>query len=180
MKEFLLTDSDFKKIASLVYNACGIVLGDHKREMVYSRLARRIRTLNLANFKQYLEYLETHKEQEFSDFINAITTNLTSFFREPHHFEYLKSEVVPKLLLANRASKRVRVWSAGCSTGEEPYTLAMTLEGLFPSGWDVKILATDLDSNVLSKAQYGSYTAANVNGLESHHLKRWFLKSKND
>ncbi|KTF13283.1 CheR family methyltransferase [Pseudoalteromonas sp. H105] len=179
MKEFLLTDSDFKKIASLVYNACGIVLGDHKREMVYSRLARRIRTLNLANFKQYLDYLETHKEQEFSDFINAITTNLTSFFREPHHFEYLKSEVVPKLLLANRTSKRVRVWSAGCSTGEEPYTLAMTLEGLFPSGWDVKILATDLDSNVLSKAQYGSYTAANVNGLESHHLKRWFLKSKN-
>ena len=122
MKEFLLTDNDFKKIASLVYGACGIVLGEHKREMVYSRLARRIRTLRLANFKQYLDYLDAHKEQEFSDFINAITTNLTSFFREAHHFEYLKSHIVPALLQANKQTKRVRVWSAGCSSGEEPYT----------------------------------------------------------
>ncbi len=179
MKEFLLTDSDFKKIASLVYSACGIVLGEHKREMVYSRLARRIRRLQLDSFKQYLDYLDAHKEQEFSDFINAITTNLTSFFREAHHFEYLKSHIVPALLQANKQTKRVRVWSAGCSSGEEPYTLAMTLNELFPTNWDVKILATDLDSNVLAKAQSGSYTAANVNGLEQHHLQRWFLKSKN-
>lgn len=178
MKEFLLTDNDFKKIASLVYGACGIVLGEHKREMVYSRLARRIRTLRLANFKQYLDYLDTHKEQEFSDFINAITTNLTAFFRESHHFDYLKSHIVPALLKANQHTKRIRIWSAGCSSGEEPYTLAMTLHELFPNSWDVKILATDLDSNVLTKAQIGSYSAANVSGLEQHHLKRWFLKSK--
>ena len=178
MKEFLLTDSDFKQIAAIVYEACGIVLGEHKREMVYSRLARRIRLLGLTTFKQYLTYLEAHKEQEFSDFINAITTNLTAFFRESHHFDYLKSHVVPKLLVANRPTRRVRIWSAGCSTGEEPYSIAMTLHGLFPADWDVKILATDLDSNVLAKAQSGTYTAANVNGLEPRQLQRWFLKSK--
>ncbi|CAM4212374.1 CheR family methyltransferase [Pseudoalteromonas ostreae] len=178
MKEFLLTDHDFKQIAAIVYDACGIVLGDHKREMVYSRLARRIRTLQLENFKQYLAYLEAHKEQEFSDFINAITTNLTSFFRESHHFDYLQSHIIPKLLVTNKSTRRVRIWSAGCSTGEEPYSLAMSLHGLFPTDWDVKILATDLDSNVLAKAQSGTYTAANVNGLEQHQLQRWFLKTK--
>ncbi|MGB0945254.1 protein-glutamate O-methyltransferase CheR [Pseudoalteromonas sp. APM04] len=178
MKEFLCTDRDFKDIANLVYNACGIVLGDHKREMVYSRLARRIRALKLNDFKAYLAYLDTHKDQEFDAFINAITTNLTSFFREVHHFEFIKSELIPNLIKANNDTKRVRIWSAGCSTGEEPYSLAMTLNNAFPSNWDVKILATDLDSNVLEKAQKGVYTAANVNGLDATHLKRWFLKSK--
>ena len=178
MKEFLCTDRDFKDIANLVYNACGIVLGDHKREMVYSRLARRIRALKLNDFKAYLAYLDTHKDQEFDAFINAITTNLTSFFREVHHFEFIKSELIPNLIKANKDTKRVRIWSAGCSTGEEPYSLAMTLNNAFPSNWDVNILATDLDSNVLEKAQKGVYTAANVNGLDATHLKRWFLKSK--
>lgn len=178
MKEFLLTDDDFKEIARLVYDGCGIVLGEHKREMVYSRLARRIRLLKLKSFKEYLNYLKANKDTEYSDFINAITTNLTSFFRENHHFDYLKSTIVPSLLISNKASKRVRIWSAGCSTGEEPYTLAMTLEGLFPQNWDVKILATDLDSNVLNKAQSGIYTAANVNGLEPVQIKRWFLKNQ--
>ncbi len=178
MKEFLFTDDDFKKVSEKVYNSCGIVLGEHKREMVYSRLARRVRSLQLSNFKQYLEYLEAHHNQEFSDFINAITTNLTAFFREQHHFDYLQTQIFPKLLIANKDTRRVRIWSAGCSTGEEPYSLAMVLSGVFPRDWDVKILATDLDSNVLAKAQSGTYTAANVNGLEPSQLKRWFLRSK--
>lgn len=178
MKEFLLTDDDFKEIARLVYDGCGIVLGEHKREMVYSRLARRIRLLKLTSFREYLAYLAANKEQEYSDFINALTTNLTSFYREKHHFDYLKNTIVPHLLVNNKNSKRVRIWSAGCSTGEEPYTLAMTLDGLFPQNWDVKILATDLDSNVLNKAQAGVYTAANVNGLEPQQIKRWFLKNQ--
>ncbi|ATG76203.1 CheR family methyltransferase [Pseudoalteromonas sp. 1_2015MBL_MicDiv] len=178
MKEFLFTDRDFKEIADLVYNACGIVLGEHKREMVYSRLARRIRERNFVDFKSYLAFLKKNKDQEFDAFINAITTNLTSFFREIHHFEFIKSELIPVLLKTNKHSKRVRFWSAGCSTGEEPYSLAMTLNAAFPSDWDVKILATDLDSNVLAKAQSGMYTAANVNGLSEQQLKRWFLKSK--
>lgn len=146
--------------------------------MVYSRLARRIRERNLVDFKSYLAFLKKNKDQEFDAFINAITTNLTSFFREIHHFEFIKSELIPVLLKTNKHSKRVRFWSAGCSTGEEPYSLAMTLNAAFPSDWDVKILATDLDSNVLAKAQSGMYTAANVNGLSEQQLKRWFLKSK--
>ncbi|MBQ4859520.1 protein-glutamate O-methyltransferase CheR [Pseudoalteromonas sp. MMG007] len=178
MKEFLFTDRDFKEIATLVYNACGIVLGEHKREMVYSRIARRIRERKLTDFSTYLAYLNSHKDEEFDAFINALTTNLTSFFRESHHFDYLKKQLVPALLVQNKESRRVRIWSAGCSTGEEPYSLAMALNELFPSNWDVKILATDLDSNVLKKAHAGVYSAANVNGLDDALLKRWFLKSK--
>jgi len=178
MKEFLFTDRDFKEIATLVYNACGIVLGEHKREMVYSRIARRIRERKLTDFSTYLAYLNSHKDEEFDAFINALTTNLTSFFRESHHFDYLKKQLIPALLVQNKDSRRVRIWSAGCSTGEEPYSLAMALHELFPSNWDVKILATDLDSNVLKKAHAGVYSAANVNGLDDALLKRWFLKSK--
>jgi chemotaxis protein methyltransferase CheR len=177
-KEFLLTDSEFTHIVDLVYKACGIVLGEHKREMVYSRLARRIRSLKLSSFEQYLDYLESNKDEEFSHFINAITTNLTSFFREMHHFEYLKNTLVSKLIKENRATKRVRIWSAGCSTGEEPYSIAMTLSGMFPIGWDVKILATDLDSNVLEKASSGEYSARSTTGLEPEILKKWFFKDK--
>jgi len=177
-KEFLLTDSEFTHIVDLVYKACGIVLGEHKREMVYSRLARRIRSLKLSNFEQYIDYLESNKDEEFSHFINAITTNLTSFFREMHHFEFLKNTLVPKLLKENRSTKRVRIWSAGCSTGEEPYSIAMTVAGMFPIGWDVKILATDLDSNVLAKASSGEYSANSTTGLEPEILKNWFFKDK--
>ncbi|WMN58743.1 protein-glutamate O-methyltransferase CheR [Pseudoalteromonas xiamenensis] len=177
MKEFALSDTDFKAISEKVYKACGIVLGPHKREMVYSRLARRIRATGLSSFEEYLSYLEDNPEAEFSSFINAITTNLTSFFRESHHFDYLQNEVIPLLLKHNQQSKRVRIWSAGCSTGEEPYTIAMTIAGQFPKSWDVKILATDLDSNVLDRARRGEYTASNVTGLSDSHLKQFFLKS---
>ncbi len=177
-KEFLMTDDDFNAIAEQVYSACGIVLGNHKREMVYSRIVRRIRALKLTSFSQYLRYLEENKEAEFSSFINSITTNLTSFFREQHHFDYLKNTLIPELLKKNLVSKKVRIWSAGCSTGEEPYSIAMTLDKLFPSNWDVKILATDLDSNVLHKATTGEYNENSVTGLDQGHLKRWFLRGK--
>lgn len=177
MKEFPLSDTDFNAIAEKVYSACGIVLGPHKREMVYSRLARRIRANNLNSFAEYLDYLDSHYEAEFSSFINSITTNLTSFFREGHHFEYLDEVVIPLILKHNQANKRVRIWSAGCSTGEEPYTLAMTIMDRFPKSWDVKILATDLDSNVLERAKAGEYSANSITGLSAEHLKRFFLKS---
>jgi chemotaxis protein methyltransferase CheR len=179
MREFLFTDDDFEGLSKRVYKACGIVLGPHKKEMVYSRIARRIRANGLNSFKQYIDLVDSDNIDEFSHFINAITTNLTSFFREKHHFEYLSSVVIPQLLEKNAASKRVRIWSAGCSTGEEPYSIAMTLQGRFPSNWDVKILATDLDSNVLNKAQNGVYNAKNITGIEPEEIKKWFLKSPN-
>ena len=177
-KEFLLTDQEFEHIANIVYDACGIVLGSHKREMVYSRLARRIRVHNFASFAEYLAYLEQNKKTEFSHFINAITTNLTSFFREPYHFDYLRETLIPHILEQNKASKRVRVWSAGCSTGEEPYSIAMTLSNRFPSNWDVKILATDLDSNVLAKARQGEYSENAITGLDQSLKKQFFLRNK--
>ncbi|TMO58751.1 CheR family methyltransferase [Pseudoalteromonas aurantia] len=177
MREFAFTDTDFKVISERVYQACGIVLGPHKREMVYSRLARRIRTNELTSFAAYLDYLDTHSGAEFSHFINAITTNLTSFFRENHHFKHVSDTIIPALLESNKTSKRVRIWSAGCSTGEEPYSIAMTLVGRFPASWDVKILATDLDSNVLAKAQQGIYEPVTITGLSPAQLKRFFLKS---
>ncbi|RJE75977.1 chemotaxis protein CheR [Pseudoalteromonas sp. MSK9-3] len=177
MREFAFTDTDFKVISERVYQACGIVLGPHKREMVYSRLARRIRTNELTSFAAYLDYLDTHSDAEFSHFINAITTNLTSFFRENHHFEHVSDTIIPALLESNKTSKRVRIWSAGCSTGEEPYSIAMTLVGRFPASWDVKILATDLDSNVLAKAQQGIYEPVTITGLSPAQLKQFFLKS---
>lgn len=177
-KEFLLTDDEFKQIVTMVYKACGIVLGEHKREMVYSRLARRVRKLGFDSFSLYLNYLDSHKEEEFSHFINSITTNLTSFFRENHHFEFLTDTIIPELIKKNQKTKRVRIWSAGCSTGEEPYSIAMTLTGLFPSNWDVKVLATDLDSNVLQKASAGEYSASSVTGLDKSHLESFFLRSK--
>lgn len=179
-KEFPLSDDEFKTISSKVYQACGIVLGEHKREMVYSRLARRIRACGLSSFAEYIDYLDKNQEAEFSEFINAITTNLTSFFRESYHFDYLAETIIPQIKDANRHSKRVRIWSAGCSTGQEPYSIAMTIYQQFPRDWDVKILATDLDSNVLAKAQAGEYGGNDVNGLAIEKAREWFLRSKSD
>jgi chemotaxis protein methyltransferase CheR len=177
-REFCMTDDNFHVIAALSLKYTGIVLSDHKKQMVYSRLARRIRALKLHTFEEYCELINQPKSQELSDFINAITTNLTSFFRENHHFEYLENTVFKDLKLKNKDSKKVRIWSAGCSTGEEPYSLAMTVARSFPSGWDVRILATDLDSEVLNKAKQGLYNVDRVEGLDSAISKRWFLKSR--
>lgn len=176
--EFLMTDGDFDFIRREVYDICGIVLGDHKKQMVYSRLTRRIRALGLSSFTDYIDYLKMNKEAELSDFVNAITTNLTSFFRENHHFEFLKKTALNELIQANARTRRLRIWSAGCSTGEEPYSITMTvLDALPKSGWDYKLLATDLDSNVLTKASEGVYSTEQVEMLPRIYAKRWFMRS---
>lgn len=178
-REFCMTEQNFQTISNLSLKYTGIVLSDHKKQMVYSRLARRIRTLRLSSFDQYCDLIKQDDGHEISDFINAITTNLTSFFREKHHFEYLKNTVFKDLKMKNRHTKKVRIWSAGCSTGEEPYSLAITLASAFPSDWDVKILATDLDSNVLNTGKKGVYNRDRVEGIDDAIAKRWFLKAKN-
>jgi len=178
-REFLFTEQDFQFIANLVAERTGIVLSDTKREMVYSRLTRRIRELKIADFKSYCHLLRAGDHNELITFTNAITTNLTSFFREPHHFEYLADKVLQDIK-QNRANKYLRIWSAGCSSGEEPYTLAMIVREVFPesSGWNVKILATDLDTDMVEKARRGVYTAERVTGIDKRHLQRWFVKGK--
>jgi chemotaxis protein methyltransferase CheR len=163
--EFPLTPADFKTIAGLVYERSGIVLGDHKRDMVCSRLTRRLRALHLRSFREYCALLHgSAGEEEIGPLINAITTNLTKFFREAHHFEHLHKTVLAQIWKSTLGAKpRVRIWSAACSTGEEPYSIAMTaMASRREAGreWDFRVLATDLDTAVLKKAAMGAYPAA--------------------
>lgn len=177
-KEFHFSDKEFKFISKLVGERTGIVLSDAKRQMVYGRLSRRLRQLKLTKFSDYCDMLTSGHEGELIEFTNAITTNLTAFFRENHHFEHLTSTVLPDLIKKNAHTKRLRVWSAGCSSGEEPYSIAMCLREALPksSGWDVKILATDLDSNMVQRGKDGIYTAERVEGLSSTRMKKWVKK----
>lgn len=180
VNEFEFSDKDFKRVKSLVYEFAGIDLNDSKKNLVYNRLAKRIRFLGMQRFSQYLDYVEEVGEEEFVNLINAITTNLTFFFRENHHFEYLASKVIPELLEKNKASKKIRIWSAGCSTGEEPYSLAVVLKETVPSGWDARVLATDLDTTVVETAQRGVYNIERLKGVSEARKKRWFLKGTGD
>ena len=173
-----MTDRDFSTICQLAYKITGIKLSDHKRNMVYGRLARRLRKLNLGSFQEYCELLEQEHSPEESEFVNSITTNLTSFFRESHHFDHLKSVVIPELKLKNRDTRKIRIWSAGCSTGEEPYSIAMSVKSVGDlAGWDIKILATDLDTNVVEKASSGVYTQDRVEKIPPEY-NRFFQISK--
>ena len=182
MGEFTFTDKDFERVTKLIGERTGIVLSSAKRQMVYSRLARRLRALGLSDFSKYLKLVKDNVDGELVNFVNAMTTNLTAFFREPHHFEYLANEALPRVMKANSHSRQIRIWSAGCSTGEEPYTIASVVREVIPagSGWDIQILATDLDSNVLNTAANGVYAAERVAGLTPKRLKRWFLNGKGE
>jgi len=175
-REFPFTDADFCRVRELVRSSIGISLADSKRELVYGRLVRRLRHLGLGSFAEYLACLESGAETELEQFCNAITTNLTAFFRERHHFEFLARDVLPALLRRNAATRRIRIWSAGCSTGEEPYSIAMVVREALGdlAGWDLRILATDVDSNVLAHAAAGVYEAERFERIEAARRDRWF------
>lgn len=175
-REFEYTFEDFNTLRQISNQHSGILVPDDKFDMFYSRLSKRVRILGLDNFKQYCRYLQQHPDDEFTEFINSVTTNLTAFFREKHHFEFLVKTVIPELLKRNHHARQIKVWSAGCSTGEEPYTLAITLRENVPEGWDIKILATDLDTNVLATAAQGIYPVDRVNTLPQEILSRWFQR----
>lgn len=177
-REFRFTKRDFDRIRALVRQHTGIALSDAKRDMVYSRLARRLRRLGFESFEPYCTLLEKGDSEELVQLVNAITTNLTAFFREAHHFDYLAATVLPRLWQDKAASRRLRIWSAGCSTGEEAYSIAMVVKETLPPArvWDVKILATDIDSDVLAVAQRGVYKEERVHGLSHPRLQRWFRR----
>jgi chemotaxis protein methyltransferase CheR len=176
LREFEFGDDDFQALRKLVRDVTGISLSEQKRELVYGRLARRLRALNLKSFREYRTLLSQDDGQELVQFCNAITTNLTAFFREPHHFEHLKNEVLAPLLKKGSAERRLRIWSAGCSTGEEPYSIAMSVLEAVPDieRWDIRILATDLDSDVVEKARRGVYTAERLQSLGAERRDRFF------
>ena len=175
-REFDFKDQDFNRVKTIVYNYAGIDLNESKKNLVYNRLSKRIRFLSMQTFSEYLDFVEAQGEAEFVHLINAITTNLTFFFRENHHFEYLINTVIPGLVSQNSANKKIRVWSAGCSTGEEPYSIAIALKEAVPVGWDAKVIATDLDSNVVNTGQRGVYKIDRLKGVSEERKKRWFLK----
>jgi chemotaxis protein methyltransferase CheR len=179
-REFVFGNEDFEALRKLVKELTGINLSEQKRELVYGRLARRLRALHLRTFAEYRDLLASDGGQEISELCNAITTNLTSFFRESHHFDYLREQVLQPMVAQRASQRRVRIWSAGCSTGEEAYSLAMTVIESFPDlrTWDVKILATDLDSDVLAKAKRGVYTADRVRSIGPQRLGRFFVEKR--
>ena len=169
--DFLLTDNDFATIRGLIHQRAGIALGAQKRQMVYSRLARRLRDLGMKEFSSYLRYLEANPQSdEWESFTNALTTNLTAFFREAHHFPVLAEHV-------KKCPQPFTVWCSAASTGEEPYSIAMTLiEALGSRAGSASVVATDIDTQVLAKAVAGIFTMEQVSKLSPERLKRFFLK----
>lgn len=176
-REFQFDQNHFDLLRSIAKAEAGIELNDTKRELVYGRVARRLRELKLTSFDEYCELVRPQNAPERADFINCITTNFTSFFREGHHFDFLREEGLPKLMSRRAGNRRLRIWSAACSTGQEPYTIAMTVRET-PSvddSWDCRILATDIDSNVLAKAQSGVYKPMEIGDLGGEKgRRRWF------
>jgi chemotaxis protein methyltransferase CheR len=164
-REFEFSDADFKNLVQLAYTHTGISLADSKRNLVYSRVSRRLRALGLTSFRDYRQLLGSPEgDSEIEGFINSISTNLTKLFRESHHFDHFQANVAKTFARSEQAKPggRLRVWSAGCSTGEEPYTIAMVLKGELPKigQQDARILATDIDTDVLAKAKQGEYPDA--------------------
>ena len=173
-KEFEFTREDFDFLRQVVSESTGIVSSEDKYTMYYSRLAARLRALGLPDFRAYREYLAKNPETESIELINSVTTNLTSFFRERHHFEYLRDVVIAKK--KQDGERCLRIWSAGCSSGEEAYSIALTLRQAIAdlNGWDIRILATDIDSHILTTAKAGIYDTACLSALDSGLRQRYF------
>ena len=174
-REFEFTAADFERVRKLIHEHAGIALSGAKQDMVYSRLARRLRAVGDKTFAQYLARLERGDRREWETFVNSLTTNLTAFFREGHHFETLAQH------LAKRAERRpLRIWCSAASTGEEPYSIAMTAVDAFNSFTPpVSILASDLDTSVLAQGEAGVYPQERVDKLPRETVARFFLKGAN-
>lgn len=171
-REFHFSKNDFDRVCKLIYEHAGISLSDSKQELVYSRLSRRLRATGISTFSEYLKLLESNNEEEWEQFANSLTTNLTSFFREAHHFpvlaEYLKSL---------RGKHPISIWCSAASTGEEPYTIAMTvLDALGRDASQVSIVATDIDTKVLTTARAGVYPEDRIAKLPDDVVKRFFMR----
>ncbi|WP_282268593.1 CheR family methyltransferase [Stenotrophomonas sp. PS02298] len=171
-RDFEFNDRDFRRVCELIHARAGIALAPAKRDMVYGRLSRRLRNLGLRSFKDYLDQLEQHGGEEWQAFTNALTTNLTSFFREPHHFDKLREE-----LQARAPRAPLKLWSCAASTGEEPYSMAITACEAFSSMTPpVRIIATDVDTQVLATASQGVYAMDRIAGLDPAMKRRYFQR----
>jgi chemotaxis protein methyltransferase CheR len=181
--EFLLTGEDFRNIAAMLHADAGIYLPDTKATLVYSRLAKRLRALGLETFRDYCTLIAgSDGVGERQKMIAALTTNVTRFFREPHHFDHLKKHVLLPLVEEARRGRRIRLWSAGCSSGQEPYTIALCVLSLLPeaASLDVKILATDIDPHMIADGRNGAYSEAAVADVPADLRKHYFVRVTGD
>ena len=181
----------FQLFATLIYNHAGIRLNEQKKTLLVSRLQKRIRSLGCAGYHDYYKRVKVDEDERVM-MLNCISTNTTKFFRENHHFEFLRDTLIPGLIESRDTQKELRIWSAGCSTGEEPYSIAISISEAFRDmfqnwdpidpycGWSVKILATDISTNVLNRAQEGLYDRGQLpEGLSQDFLRHYFLKGNN-
>ena len=171
--EFVWTDADFSRVQALIYQRAGISLHDGKHAMVYSRLSRRLRETGHGSFKEYLGSLEAQDSPEWQEFVNALTTNLTSFFRESHHFDILSAH-----LKSGHGGRPWKIWCSAASTGEEPYSIAMTAVEAIGEKGEFSVIASDIDSKVLSAASKGVYKVDGLKGLSEDRLARFFLRGR--
>lgn len=168
----ILSDQDFEAIAQFAYKHFGLAMSASKKPLVSSRLSRKLRKQNIKVFKEYLKQLDgPNADQERSELLSLLTTNVTQFFREPHHFETLRNDVLPPLLEKAKKGGRVRIWSAGCSIGQEPYTIAAVLHDMCPDAdrYDIKILGTDIDPVVVKTAEQGQYPLEDFEGIPKQY-----------
>ncbi len=175
-----LTDTDFEKISRLVYDQCGINLQEGKKELVRARLGKRMRLGQFHSFREYFQYvIQDSTGEELVHLLDSISTNFTFFFREEKHFHFLRSEFIPGLLAIKRNGERkIRFWSAGCSSGEEPFSVAITLLEVLgnPLGWNIEILSTDISTKVLKTAAAGIYSQERIRSMPQALVKKYFLK----
>nr|WP_316652297.1 protein-glutamate O-methyltransferase [uncultured Gellertiella sp.] len=178
--EYPLTRRDLAQIASMIYSDAGIFLNDSKASLVYSRLSKHIRQLGLRGFRDYCDLVSSPAgAAERKEMLSFLTTNFTRFFRENHHFEHLKNEVLPDLIAKAKSGGRVRIWSAACSDGQEPYSIALTLLSALPNvaEYDIKILATDIDPKILALARAGAYDETALETVSQPMRKQWFSET---
>jgi chemotaxis protein methyltransferase CheR len=179
---FVLTKEDFRRISSMLHEDAGIFLSDAKATLVYSRLTKRLRALGLENFRDYCAFISSQDGvDERQKMLAALTTNVTRFFREPHHFEHLKKTVLAKRAASVRRGERLRIWSAACSDGQEPYSVAMSILSVIPeaSRLDVRVLATDIDPNMVAAGIAGAYNEDAISAVPSDLRSRWFIPVDN-
>ncbi len=172
-REFAWTDADFDRVQTMIYKRAGISLHDGKHAMVYSRLSRRLRETGYQSFHEYLSWLESTDGSEWQEFVNALTTNLTSFFREQHHFD-----IFSDFLKSKSNGTSWRVWCSAASTGEEPYSIVMTMLDALGARANFSLTASDIDSKVLATAKQGVYRLDGLKGIDSERMQRYFLRGK--
>lgn len=178
--KFSISDQEFQQLSDLVYKHCGINLHMGKKTLVRARLAKWIHQGHFNSFREYIDHvLSDSTGHKFSNLIDTLSTNVTSFFREEKHFHFLRNKFLPNLLERKKqdGNSKIRGWSAGCSSGEEPHSIGITLlEALGGSGrWDLKILATDISTRMLEKARQGIYEMNRINGISPEHLQKYFI-----